>query len=46
MPQPTASFDSSNSKCETAVTVDGKLMNYWESDTDGTINDTDHGTNP
>lgn len=46
MPEPEVSFSFSNSKCETAITVDGKLMNFWDSDSDGTINDTDNGSNP
>jgi hypothetical protein len=46
MPQPTVSFDFSDGKCETNITVDDKMMCFWDSDSDGTINDTDNGTNP
>lgn len=46
MPEPDVSFDFSGGKCETSVTVDGMTMNFWESDGDGTINDTDNGQNP
>ncbi|HEX9086724.1 MAG TPA: hypothetical protein VF867_04265, partial [Arthrobacter sp.] len=46
MPQPEVSFGFSNGKCETSITVDGRLMSFWDSDTDGTINDTDNGSNP
>jgi hypothetical protein len=46
MPEPTVSFDFSDGKCETNITVDDKMMCFWDSDSDGTINDTDNGNNP
>lgn len=46
MPQPTVSFDFSDGKCETNITVDDKMMCFWDSDSDGTINDAENGTNP
>lgn len=46
MPQPTVSFDFSDGKCETNIVVDDKMMCFWDSDSDGTINDTYNGSNP
>ncbi|MET4143786.1 hypothetical protein [Arthrobacter sp. UYCo732] len=46
MPEPTVSFDFNDGKCETNITVDNKMMCFWDSDGDGTINDTDNGDNP
>jgi hypothetical protein len=46
MPEPEVSFSFEGGKCETNVTVDDKMMCFWDSDSDGTINDTDNGTNP
>jgi hypothetical protein len=46
LPQPNVSFSFEAGKCETSVTVADKTMNFWDSDSDGTINDTDNGTNP
>ncbi|GAA4032664.1 hypothetical protein GCM10023063_14970 [Arthrobacter methylotrophus] len=46
LPQPEVSFDFSDGKCETNITVDDKMMTFWDSDSDGTINDTDNGNNP
>jgi hypothetical protein len=46
MPEPEVSFRFEGGKCETSITVDDQTMNFWDSDSDGTINDTDHGSNP
>ncbi len=46
MPEPDVSFSFEGGKCETSITVDDKTMNFWDSDSDGTINDTDNGSNP
>lgn len=46
LPEPEVSFSFEGGKCETSISVDDKTMNFWDSDTDGTINDTDNGTNP
>jgi hypothetical protein len=46
LPAPEVSFSFEGGKCETSITVDDKTMNFWDSDSDGTINDTDNGSNP
>ena len=46
LPEPEVSFSFEGGKCETSITVDDKTMNFWDSDSDGTINDTDNGSNP
>lgn len=46
MPEPAVSYSFSDGKCETSITIDDRTMNFWDSDSDGTINDTDNGTNP
>lgn len=45
LPEPEVSFDFSDGKCETNITVENKMMTFWDSDGDGTINDTDNGNN-
>ncbi|QOD06101.1 hypothetical protein [Pseudarthrobacter sp. BIM B-2242] len=46
LPEPEVSFDFSGGKCETYVTVDNQVMTFWESDSDGIINNTYNGENP
>lgn len=44
MPEPEVNFGFDDGKVETYVTVDGKMMTFWDSDMDGVINDTDNGS--
>lgn len=46
MPEPEVSFGFDDGKAESYVTVDGKMMTFWNSDMNGTVNDTDNGDNP
>lgn len=46
LPEPEVNFGFDNGKAETYVVIDGKMMTFWDSDFDGTIDDTDSGSNP
>lgn len=46
LPEPEVNFGFDDGKAETYVTVDGKMMTFWDSDSDGVINDTSYGSNP